>query len=36
MVTHFLPKDQAIDPIMSLLQMEINVICPAIYFCVSR
>lgn len=33
MTADFLPKDLIIDPIMGLLQMEINVICPPLYFC---
>lgn len=33
MATYFLPEDLIIDPIMGLLQMEINVIWPSIYFC---
>lgn len=36
MTAYFLPKGQIIDPIMGLLQMEINVICPSIYFCFSH
>ena len=35
MTTYFLPEDLIIDPIMGLLQMEINVIWP-IYFCFPR
>ena len=32
MTTYFLPEDLIIDPIMGLLQMEINVIWPSINF----